>query len=168
MNLKTISWNKIKAKLAARKFSRKAILISTTVAILLIFLATFAVLKIVDSHRRAVSEANTVESEAKPERPAPVIQKGSIANPTTPEEAKETGVSKAEVREYNRINRCYLVWNKKVYTPDIAWLLAYPEGQRKIVRYCGKDATTELNKTTASNAELKTSLEKFYLGPLAE
>jgi hypothetical protein len=81
------------------------------------------------------------------------------------------GISLAAVAAHNAPDDCWLVINNNIYNVS-DYVGAHPGGEKNIINYCGKDATTAFEtRTTGSGTphsdRAREMLAKYYIGDLA-
>lgn len=95
-----------------------------------------------------VPKTTTVTTVKPVIKPAPVVTTNSTPTPTpapvpTPKPAS-SGITMTDVALHNTQSDCWIVISGKVYSVS-SYIPMHPGGAKKIVRTCGKDATSPYN-----------------------
>lgn len=106
-------------------------------------------------------EAEESTSTAKPSASA-------TATPTQSPSPTQTasGYTLAEVAKRNTQSECWVVIDGGVY--DLTeWIRQHPGGSGSIRSLCGTDGTVQFNSQHGGEARPSSTLDRYYLGPLA-
>ena len=73
--------------------------------------------------------------------------------------------SKSTVAKHHTATNCWSIVDRKVYNLT-KWIAKHPGGRKRIIRMCGKDATTLFHSYHSGGGRAGTALKRYYLGRL--